>query len=278
MDMVRKKRIPTLWEIPDQLWERIEKLIDALDPPAPTGRKREDARKILDGLIFRFRTGCQWNHIPRVYGDDSTLHRTFQRWAQIGLFEKIWALLVEECEELGAVEWCWQAADTALGKARGGGDEVGPNPTDRAKDGTKRSLLVEGGGGPLSVVVAPANGVDAKLLDATIEAIVVERPEPTARQRQNLCLDKAYDNPTGEAAVEKHNSTGHIRRKGEEKVHKKRKKNYPARRWVVERTLAWLSKCRGLLVRYEKKSKNYLALLQFACALLWYRRLACSSF
>jgi putative transposase len=276
--MVRKKRIPTLWEIPDQLWERIEELIDEFDPPAPTGRKRADARKLLDGLIFRFRTGCQWNHIPRVYGDDSTIHRTFQRWVQMGLFEKIWALLVEECEELGAVDWRWQAADTALGKARGGGDAVGPNPTDRAKDGTKRSLLVEGDGGPLSVVVAPANGVDAKLLGATLEAIVVERPEPTARQQQNLCLDKAYDNPTGEAVVEKHNYTSHIRRKGEEKVHKKRKKKYPARRWVVERTLAWLSKCRGLLIRYEKKSKNYLALLQFACALLWYRRLAYSSF
>src|SRR5207253_787481 len=117
------------------------------------------------------------------------------------------------------------------------------------------AFSLKGGGGPLSVVVAPANRVDAKLLDATIEASVVERPEPTARQRQNLCLDKAYDNPTGEAAVEKHNYTGHIRRKGEEKVPKKRKKNYPARRWVVERTLAWLSKCRGLLVRYEKKSK-----------------------
>lgn len=276
--MVRKKRIPTLWEIPDQLWERIEELIDEFDPPAPTGRKRADARKLLDGLIFRFRTGCQWNHIPRVYGDDSTIHRTFQRWVQMGLFEKIWALLVEECEELGAVDWRWQAADTALGKARGGGDAVGPNPTDRAKDGTKRSLLVEGDGGPLSVVVAPANGVEAKLLGATLEAIVVERPEPTARQQQNLCLDKAYDNPTGEAVVEKHNYTSHIRRKGEEKVHKKRKKKYPARRWVVERTLAWLSKCRGLLIRYEKKSKNYLALLQFACALLWYRRLAYSSF
>jgi putative transposase len=79
MDMVRKKRIPTLWEVPDQLWERIEKLIDDFDPPAPTGRRCEDARKVLDGLIFRFRTGCQWNHIPRVYGNDSTLHRTFQR-------------------------------------------------------------------------------------------------------------------------------------------------------------------------------------------------------
>jgi putative transposase len=116
------------------------------------------------------------------------------------------------------------------GKRAGVGDEVGPNPTDRTQNGTKRSLLVEGGGGPLWVVVAPANGVDAKWLEATIEALGVERPEPTARQRQNLCLDKAYDTPTGEAAVEKHTYTGPIRRTGEEKLHKKRKKKYPARR------------------------------------------------
>ena len=276
--MGRKKRMPTLWEVPDELWERIELLLEEYDPPKATGRKREDARKILDGLIFRFRTGCQWNHLPRVYGDDSTIHRTFQHWGQLGLFEKIWALLVQECEELGQLEWDWQAADTALGKARGGGDLVGPNPTDRAKNGTKRSLLVEGGGGPLAVVVAPANQVDAQLLEATIEAIVVDRPRPTAKKPQHLCLDKAYDNPTGDAVVQTHHYTGHIRRKGEEKVAKKPKKKYPARRWVVERTLGWLSKCRGLLVRYEQKAKNYLAQVQFACALLWYRRLAFSSF
>jgi putative transposase len=276
--MARKKRMATLWEVPDDLWERISQLLDEYDPPKATGRKREDARKILDGLLFRFRTGCQWNHIPSLYGDDSTLHRTFQRWEQIGLFEKLWSLLIEECDELGQVDWQWQSADTALGKARGGGDEVGANPTDRAKEGTKRSLLVEAEGGPLALVVAPANKVDAQLLEATIEAIVVERPKPTAKDPQHLCLDKAYDNPTGEAAVEKYNYTDHIRRKGEEKLNKKTKKKHPARRWVVERTLAWLSKCRGLLVRYEKKSRNYLALLQFACALLWYRRLAYSSF
>jgi transposase len=64
--MASKKRMPTLWEVPDQLWQRIEKLIEEYDPPQPTGRPREEARHILDGLIFRFRTGCQWNHIPHV--------------------------------------------------------------------------------------------------------------------------------------------------------------------------------------------------------------------
>lgn len=276
--MPREKRMPTLWEVPDDLWEPIAQLIKEHDPPKATGRKREDARKILDAVIFRLRTGCQWNHIPRIYGDDATIHRTFQHWVQIGLFDKIWALLVERCQELGRVDWQWQAVDAALGKARLGGDAIGPNPTDRAKNGTKHSILVEAGGAPLAVVVAPANTNDQKLLEKTIEAVVVDRPEPTPEQPQNLCLDKAYDNPTGEAAVEKYNYIGHIRRIGEEKLDGAGKKHYPARRWVVERTLAWLSKCRGLLVRYEKKAKNYLAQMKFACALLWYRRWAYASF
>jgi putative transposase len=153
-----------------------------------------------------------------------------------------------------------------------GGGEIGPNPTDRGKAGSKRSILVEGGGGPLSVVVAGANVHDTKLLRATLEAVVVERPQPTAEAPQHLCLDKGYDNPTGREAAAKHDYVAHIRRIGEEKLDASGQKRYPARRWVVERTLAWLSKCRAILVRYEKKAKNYLGLVQLACALLWFRR------
>jgi putative transposase len=124
----------------------------------------------------------------------------------------------------------------------------------------------------LGAIVAPANVHDTKLLRRTLEAIVVERPAPTKVRPQHLCLDKAYDNPTGAQAIQACGYVGHVRRIGEPPpdsyVH-----SYPARRWVVERTLAWLSKCRALLVRYDKRSQNYLGLLQFACALLWYRRL-----
>jgi putative transposase len=221
--MKKKKPLPTIWEVPDELWKRIEHLILEMDPPKETGRPRANPRNIVDAIIFRLRTGCQWNHIPRVYGDDATIHRTFQHWVELGLFEKIWALLIEECEELGLVDWEWQAADGAMGKARLGGDKIGPNPTDRAKNGSKKSILTERNGGPLSVVVAGANVHDAKLLDQTIEAIIVERPKPTKAKPQNLCLDKGYDNPTSQAAVEKHKYTGHIRRIGEEKVSKGKK-------------------------------------------------------
>ena len=137
----------------------------------------------------------------------------------------------------------------------------------------KRSLLVEAGGGPLAAVIAGANVHDTKLLAATLDAIVVERPEPTEDSPQHLCLDKGYDNPTGEEAVEDHHYEPHIRRIGEEKLDDKKRKRHPARRWVVERTLAWLSKCRAILVRYAKLPCVYLGLIKLACILLWYRRL-----
>jgi putative transposase len=101
---------------------------------------------------------------------------------------------------------------------------------------------------------------------------VVERPDP-AECPQHLCLDKAYDNPTGHAAIEGAGYVAHVRRIGEEKLDETGTQRHPARRWVVERTLAWLQKCRAILIRYDKKANNYRGLLQLACALLWYRRL-----
>ena len=133
-------------------------------------------------------------------------------------------------------------------------------------------MIVEADGGPLGVVLAGANVHDAKLLEQTIEAIVVDRPEPTKDDPQHLCLDKGYDNPTGRAAAESGGHTPHIRRIGEEKLDARGRKRRKARRWVVERTLGWLGKCRAILVRYAKKASNYLGIIQLACGLLWYRR------
>ena len=118
------------------------------------------------------------------------------------------------------------------------------------------------------MVVAGANVNDHKLLRPTIEAVVVERRDC----EQHLSLDKAYDNAVGECEALINGYIPHIRRIGEEKLDEEGEKRYPARRWVVERTIAWLSKCRGLLVRYEKKARNYLGLIQLACVLIWFRR------
>src|SRR5437660_6150923 len=154
-----------------------------------------------------------------------------------------------------------------------GGKKVGKNPTDRGKMGTKESVLVDADGGPLGAVIAAANVNDHLLLRETIEAIVVDRPEPTAEEPQHLCLDAAFDNPRGEGAATAAGYIPHIRRIGEERKSCDKSKGHKPRRWVVERTLAWLSKCRGILVRYDKNAFNYLGLIQFACGLLWFRRL-----
>ena len=137
----------------------------------------------------------------------------------------------------------------------------------------KRSLLVDADGGPLAVAIAPANVHDTKILAATLEAIVVDRPPPSQESPQHLCLDKAYDNPTGWASTLEHDYDPHIRRIGEEKRDPSGRKTHPARRWVVERTLAWLSKCRAILVRYAKLPSVYLGQIKLGCILLWFRRL-----
>lgn len=131
----RPEDLPTIWEVPDALWERLAPIIAEVDPPKPTGRPRIDARRALEAIVFRLRSGCQWNHLPTDLPDDSSVHRTFQRWIALGVFERIWAVLVDACDELGGVDWEWQAADGAMGKARLGGTSSAPTPPTAASAG-----------------------------------------------------------------------------------------------------------------------------------------------
>ena len=113
--------LSTVWRVPEDLWTLIQSVLAEVDPPARTGRKRIDPRGALDAIIFRLRSGCQWNQLPREFPDDSSVHRTFQRWVRLGVFARIWAVVLEARADLGRVEWKWQAADAAMGKARFGG-------------------------------------------------------------------------------------------------------------------------------------------------------------
>ena len=149
---------------------------------------------------------------------------------------------------------------------------MGKNPTDRAKPGTKKSLVVDGDGGPLGAVIAGANVPDFQVLDETIRAVVVDRPDPEEGE-SHLCLDAGFDNAPTREVVAAQGYVAHIRPAREGPRPKRRPGRRTARRWVVERTLGWLSKCRALLVRYDKHWENFLGLIQLACGLLWYRRL-----
>ena len=124
--MARRERkaaepLATIWHADDALWGEVEQVLAELDPPAHYGPGRIDQRKAFDGVIYRLRSGVQWNHLPKEFGDDASVHRTFQRWVRRGVLARLWAVLVKDCEELGGVDWQWQSADCALGKARHGG-------------------------------------------------------------------------------------------------------------------------------------------------------------
>lgn len=148
------KPLGTIWEVPDLLWQRIEPILIEDAPPPPRehgGRKRIDWRAAFNGIIFRLRSGCQWNKLPERFGDDSSIHRWFQRWCKNGVFEKVWAVLVEECDEIGAVQWKWQSADGMLGKARFGGEKDGEESHRSGQGGDQEECAGRSGRRPAGV-------------------------------------------------------------------------------------------------------------------------------
>jgi putative transposase len=157
-----------------------------------------------------------------------------------------------------------------LGQGASRGDKTGPNPTDRAKLGTKRHILTDQRGTPLSAVITSANTHDMKATFETLDGVVAERPAPARYRRQHLCLDKGYDFPEIEAGVIARNYVPHMRHRGELE---KPVKRYRPKRWVVERSASWLNRFRKLLIRWEKKGENYLGLVQLACCITVYRRI-----
>ena len=131
--------LDTIWEVDDTLWAIIEPILLDFWPRKRTGRRPACWRGCLNGIIFQMRTSCQWNKLPKEFGDDSTVHRWFQRWAEEGVLEQIWAVLIEHCDELSGVEWKWQAADGSLGKARFGGPMSDRTPRIGRKTAPRRT-------------------------------------------------------------------------------------------------------------------------------------------
>jgi putative transposase len=144
---------------------------------------------------------------------------------------------------------------------------TGANPTDRGKLGTKRHVLTDKNGIPLSVVITAANIHDMKAAIKTLDKVVL-RKRP--KDMQNLCLDKGYDFSQIEHESLDRGYIPHIRHRGEGR--RIIKNLHKVRRWVVERTNSWHNRFRKLLVRYEKKVENYLGLVQLACCIIVYRR------
>jgi len=267
----------TGFRISDELWGVLEPLLPKHENTHRLGggRPRVADRRCADAIFYVLRTGCQWEALNQTeLCAKSTAHDRFQEWVAAGVFLHLWQVGVKQFDELKGLEWDWLSMDGAMTKAPLGGEKTGHNPTDRGKQGVKRSLLTEGHGVPVGLTVDGANRHDMKLVRATLESIVVTRPEPSASQPQGMCLDKGYDYAEVRALLDEFGFTAHIRSRGEESRELAREAGKRARRWVVERSHSWMNRFRRILVRWEKKPEHYLAFLHFACALIAFRAAA----
>ena len=137
--------------------------------------------------------------------------------------------------------------------------------------GVKRSILTDGRGVPIGLDIAGANCVDFKLAKATLGSLPVERPDVETTGKQHLCLDKGYDYAEIDELMKTFEFTAHIARRGEATQPIKRSVRKKARRYVVERAHSWMNRFRGILIRWNKKAENYLAMLHFALGFIAYQ-------
>lgn len=141
------------WEITDEFWDKVEPCLPGnLRTPGrqyfrkPGGGKkaRYSDRLYFSAIVYVLRTGIIWNALPRLQFENITsqaVHKKFLQWSRAGLFQRLWYAGLVEYDEMEGIAWEWQAADGSLGKAPLAQESVGPNPTDRGKNGSKKKSL-----------------------------------------------------------------------------------------------------------------------------------------
>jgi putative transposase len=266
------------FNLPRPLWRKLKKCLPKNKRKNRRGgRPRASDRAVVNAIWYVLWTGCQWKALHRDWFgvSSSVVHERFQKWRQMGIFEKLMKRMVEYyAKESGGISWKWQAMDSKNSPAPLGGEKTGSNPTDRGKRGAKMNLLVDQSGAPLSVVLTGANRHDKVSAIELIVSVGLKRP---AHKEQHLCADKAYDASEVREFAASEGYTTHIKvnpRKKDSTQSSGRSSQqkdshgepHPARRWVVERTISWLLKRRSLRTRWSKKAENWLALIQLACA------------
>ena len=254
--------------MPEKLWRQLEPLLPKYPRSTKVGRPRANLRTVASGILYLLRTGCQWKALPPQFGSPSTVHRYFQEWTRLGIWQRFWkrgwGSTIRSAASLGAGSR-WTARQLSR---RWEGKKTGKNPTDRGKLGVKRSVLTDARGVPLGVAIDGANAHDQRLLRDTLRSIPIRRP--SRRRKQHLCLDKGYFGEPSTATANRFGYVPHIRCRGEEQ--RRCRAGHKARRWVVEAAHSWTNRARRLLIRWEKKAANYLGFVHLQFALIALRR------
>lgn len=229
------------------------------------GRPATSWKTVLNAVAYLLKTGCQWKALPRCLGAPSTIHERFQILAKDQVFMKVWSELLSRYDAYCGLALATQIGDCTSVKAPLGGEATSINFADKYKYGSKRSMLTEAHGIPIAIIVAGARIHDSRLLKQTIENKVTDR----SHHSQEMELDAAYDAKIIKAMLVSHNYNPIIAANRRRGAPIDLSSSIKLRiRWVVERSHSWLNRFRRLLIRWDKKLSNHMALIHFACSML----------
>lgn len=221
----------------EPLWDQFAALLPERPEVAPTHplgchRRRVPDRLVFEHVVAALVHGSGYERIATPGCSERTIRRRLQEWATAGLAEVLHTLALQQYDRLIGLDLEDLSADGCITKAPCGGAKAGRSPVDRGKQGLKRSTVTDGTGVPLHLVTAGANRHDAPLLPSTLEGLAKLGPLP---DEVTAHLDRGYDGAPTRALLARLGFTGDIARKG-----------VPAplqagKRWVVERTQAWMN-------------------------------------
>ncbi|HBO9989480.1 MULTISPECIES: IS5 family transposase [Pseudomonadota] len=255
--------------ISKELWKQLEPLIPPFVPSRKGGRRKRTIsdEAALNGILYVLQTGIPWEDLPKAlgYGSGMTCWRRLREWNAAGVWEQLHHAMLVRLREHDQIDWSRACIDGSSGAKPPGGQETGPNPTDRGKLGSKRHIIVDAQGIPLVVLVSGANRHDSMMFETCVDAIpAVKGLKGRPRRRPyKLHADKGYDYARCRVHLRKRGILSRIARRGVESREKLGK-----HRWVVERTHGWFAGFGKLRIRFERQLDTHLALLKLAAAII----------
>jgi transposase len=250
--------------LPDRLWNLVEPFLPILARRPQGGRPRVSDRACLTGIVFVLRSGIPWQMLPQELGCGSgmTRWRRLREWQRAGVWDLMHFALLDWLARSDQIDWSRAIMDSCSVRAVCGGDQTGPNPTDRAKRGSKRHLICDRRGVPLAVRLTGANRNDSQEALALVDAIPpLQGARGRPRRRPDSVVgDRGYDAEAIRSALRTRGSLPLLAMR-----RTKHGSGLGTWRWVVERTFAWLNQFRRLRVRYDKRADIDEAFLSLVC-------------
>jgi transposase len=226
-----------------------------------------DRRKVLTGIIFVLKTGIPWEDLPQEMGCGSGMSclNYLKAWQEAGVWVSLHQVLLQELEDADQIDWRRGAVDASLARALGGGEDTGPNPTDRGKLGSKHHVMTDAQGLPLNVTVTAANVPEVnEVLDLVDSAPEVVTAEGEPRQNPDeLYGDRAYDSEPHREQMRQRDIDPHFARR-----RTPHGSGLGVYRWVVERTVSWLHSFRRLRLRTDRNGQVQEAFVALASAII----------